>query len=202
MVAQFDRRAFLGAGIGMAALAFSAPAQALGTDEAKAHVQKTLNDIIALLKQPGTGESRAPQLQEIMETRANVPLLARFSAGRAWREMEKSQQQEFVQAFSRYIAVTYSRRFDEYSGDPKITIGRTLDAGRKGILVESPIQAPSGEAVAVEWLVSDRGGRTEVVDLIIEGISMAATQREELGAMLDKRGGDVDKLIAHMRTSQ
>ncbi|MEM7211899.1 MAG: ABC transporter substrate-binding protein [Pseudomonadota bacterium] len=196
------RRTFIAACLGALALTVSAPVKALETSDAKAHVQKTLNDILALLKQPGTGESRAPQLQAIMESRANVPLLARFSAGRAWREMSDDQKDEFVQAFSRYIAVTYSRRFDEYSGDPKIEIGKTIDAGRKGILVESPIVVPNGEPIAIEWLVSDRGGRTEVVDLIIEGISMAATQREEINAMLDKRSGNVDKLIAHLRTTQ
>ena len=41
-----------------------------------------------------------------------------------------------------------------------------------------------------------------MVDLIIEGISLAATQREEINAMLDKRGGDVDVLIADLRTAQ
>ena len=195
------RRTFIAAIIGATALMASHSADALETDDAKAHVQETLNDILDLLRQPGTGKSRAAQLQSIMESRANVPLLARFSAGRAWREMDKGQQTEFIQAFSRYIAVTYSRRFDEYSGDPKIEIGKTTDAGRKGILVESPISVPNGEPVAVEWLVSDRGGRVEVVDLIIEGISMAATQREEINAMLEKRNGNVDKLIAHLQSA-
>ena len=45
-----------------------------------------------------------------------------------------------------------------------------------------------GRRVMVEWLVSDRGGRVEIIDLLIEGISMAATQREEIEAMIDKRG--------------
>ena len=114
--------------------------------------------------------------------------------------MNQRQQREYTDAFATYVSVTYSRRFDEYSGDPDISIGKTIDAGRKGILVESPINVPNGEAIAVEWLVSDRGGRVEIVDLVIEGISMAATQREEINAMLDKRGGDVDALIAHLRS--
>lgn len=194
------RRDFIAGGVFAAIAMTSVPALALSEDDAKAHVAKTLEDIRALLRQAGNGESRAPQLKTIMEKRANLPLLARFSAGRAWLEMNKDQQGEYTEAFSKYISVTYSRRFDEYSGDPNISVGRAIDAGRKGILVQSPIIVPNGEPIAVEWLVSDRGGRVEIVDLIIEGISMAATQREEIGAMLDKRGGDVDQLIAHLRT--
>ena len=196
-----SRRDFF-AGVFLSGLAASiVPAFALTQGDATAHIEKTIGDIKALLRQPGTGESRAPQLQAIMEQRANVPLLARFSAGRAWREMNDAQKNDYGEAFSKYIAVTYSRRFDEYSGDPDISVGRTIDAGRKGILVQSPINVPNGEPIAVEWLVSDRGGRVEIVDLIIEGISMAATQREEIGAMLDKRGGDIDALIAHLNAA-
>ncbi len=198
---NITKRDLLVGGVFTAISMTSLPALALSEGDAKAHVEKTLEDIRGLLRQEGNGESRAPQLQAIMENRANVPLLARFSAGRAWREMNKSQQTDYVKAFSQYIAVTYSRRFDEYSGDPNISLGRAIDAGRKGILVESPIAVPNRESIAVEWLVSDRGGRVEIVDLVIEGISMAATQREEINAMLDKRGGDVDKLIAHLRTT-
>lgn len=198
---NITKRGFLLGGTSLALAAAASTAHALSEGEAKQHVQKTLDDIVKLLRQSGTGETRAPQLQTIMETRANVPLLARFSAGRAWREMSKPQQTSYTQAFSRYIAVTYSRRFDEYAGDPKIEIGRTIDAGRKGFLVESPIRSGNSEPIAVEWLVSDRGGRVEIVDLVIEGISMAATQREEINAMLDRRNGDVDKLISHLNSA-
>lgn len=198
---NITKREFVTTSIVAAIAATSTSAFALGEDEAKAHIEQTLQDIRGLLRQAGNGESRAPQLQAIMEKRANLPLLARFSAGRAWREMSDRQQKEFTEAFATYVSVTYSRRFDEYSGDPDISLGNAIDAGRKGILVESPIKVPNGEPIAVEWLVSDRGGRIEVIDLIIEGISMAATQREEINAMLEKRGGDVDALIAHLRTS-
>ena len=198
---KITRRDCIAGGVFATIAMTSASAFALSESDAKAHVEKTLEDIRGLLRQSGNGESRAPQLQMIMEKRANLPLLARFSAGRAWREMSTGQQGDFVDAFSKYISVTYSRRFDEYSGDPDISLGRAIDAGRKGILVESPINVPNREPIAVEWLVSDRGGRVEIVDLVIEGISMAATQREEIGAMLDKRGGNVDELIAHLRTT-
>ena len=196
---KLSRRDFFVGGLAVAVLP-AAPALALSEADARAHIEKTIEDIRALLRTPGSGVSRAPQLQAIMEQRSNMPLLARFSAGLAWREMSDAQQAEFTKAFAQHVAVTYARRFDEYSGDPKISVSQTIDAGRKGILVQSPIEVPNREPIAVEWLVSDRGGRVEVVDLIIEGISMAATQREEIGAMLDKRGGNIDTLIADLQT--
>ena len=197
----FHRRTVLGAAMAVA-MSLSAPvAMALSEDEARAHVGTTIDELQALLETAGTSASRAPELRRIMETRANMPLIAKFASGRAWREMNDQQQSRYTDAFARFISNTYARRFDEFSGSPKIDIGKTIDAGRKGILVETLLSQSGGQPIAVEWLVSDRGGRVEIIEMVVEGISMATTQREEIGAMLDKRGGDVEALIKDLESS-
>lgn len=199
---NLNRRGLLAGGIAGAAMFLmslvASPAWALTGDQARAHVEGTVSELISLLRQPGSAEGRAPQLRRIMETRGNLPQIAQFSAGRVWREMNPEQQQRYVNAFSDYVASTYARRFSEYSGNPDIRIGRVIDAGSKGYLVESPVYGHSAQPVRVEWLVSDRGGRVEVVDIIIEGVSMAATQREEIASIFQRRGQDVNALIAHL----
>ena len=82
--------------------------------------------------------------------------------------MDENQQTRFINAFARFVSLTYARRFDEFSGDPNITVGRALDAGRKGILVETPFASASQQPIAVEWLISDRGGRVEIIDLVVD----------------------------------
>jgi phospholipid transport system substrate-binding protein len=73
-----------------------------------------------------------------------------------------------------------------------------VDAGRKGMLVKTTIQR-SGEApVGVEWLVTDQPGQALIADIIIEGVSLLVTQREEIGGMLEARQGDVEKLITDL----
>ena len=197
---HLNRRTMLGAiaGAAFAAMAGGGPAWALTAEQATAHVKATIDELVAMLREPGSPASRAPELRRIMETRGNLPQIARFSAGRVWREMTPDQQARFVDAFSGYVAATYSRRFNEYAGNPDIYIGRAIDAGQKGILVESPIRQQQGTPIAVEWLVSDRGGKIEIVDLIIEGVSMATTQREEIAAKFQSRGQDVEALITDL----
>ena len=198
-----NRRTILAAGLAGAAMAAAgvAPAFALTTEQATAHVQSTINELMTLLRQPGSAASRAPELRRIMETRGNLPQIARFSAGRVWREMSPEQQQRFVDAFSGYVAATYSRRFNEYAGNPDIYVGRAIDAGQKGYLVESPIRQGQSAPIAIEWLVSDRGGKVEINDIIIEGVSMATTQREEIGAKYQRRGQDVEALITDLASA-
>lgn len=193
-----DRRSLMAGGLASVIAFGAAPALALTSEQATAHVRTTIGELVTLLRQPGSATSRAPELRRIMETRGNLPQIAKFSAGRVWREMSAEQQQRFVDAFSHYVAVTYSRRFDEYSGDPDIYVGQTIDVGQKGFVVETPIRQPQGNPVRVEWLVSDRGGKVEINDIIIEGVSMATTQREEIAGKFQSRGQDVEALITDL----
>lgn len=192
------RRTLLAAGAGAALLGFVPPAWALTEDQAKALIKATVEQVRELLGRPVGSSERATALKRIMETRANMPLIARYSAGRSWSEMSKAQRGRYTRAFSHYVSVIYARRFDAFGKNPEIAIGRALDAGRKGMVIQSPLVLGDGRRVLVEWLVSDRGGKVEIIDLLIEGISMAATQREEIGAMIEKRRGSIDKLIADL----
>ena len=56
--------------------------------------------------------------------------------------------------------------------------------------------------ISVDWLVSDRSGKTAISDLAVEGISLAITQREVILAMLEARRGNVDQLITDMRKQE
>lgn len=195
------RRAVLAGGSAATAILATGPALALTENEAKALVETTLNELFAIMKGEVTPATVAPKLRGIMENRGNMPLIAKFSAGRIWREMSPDQQERYSTAFSKFISVTYARRFEEITGEPKVNIGNVIDAGRKGMLVETPFDGPQGEKIAVEWLISDRGGRVEIIDLIVEGISMATTQREEISAMFEKRGQDVEALISDLNSA-
>lgn len=199
---NINRRSLMGLAIAGILSAISMPALALTTADARAHVETTMNELLALLDRDAAPAVRASELKNILEARGNIPLLAKFSAGRAWREMSSGQQDRFIDAFSHFVSVTYARRFGDFNDKPSVTIGRVIDAGRKGILVESPISMDGRETLEVEWLVSDRAGSTQVIDLVVEGVSMAATQREELTSMLERRGGDVNALISFLSSAK
>ena len=178
------------------------PALALAEDEAKAVVRRAVDEVLALVTAPGSDADKASKLRGVMEETAALPQIARFAAGRIWREMSEDQQARYVSAFAGYVSRIYARRFGEYSGET-VTLGRAVDAGKKGILVQSSVSQPGGsQPVAVDWLVSDRGGSgARIVDIVIEGVSMATTQRDEIGALFDSRGSNVENLIEALRTA-
>ena len=198
---RIDRRSFLtrtaaSLAVGAALLggALPSPAEAVTADAAQAHVVATVDDVLALVQAPGTAQSKAPQLRGIMEARASMPQIAQAAAGRTWREMTPEQQARFTDAFTDYVAEIYARRFQEYEGQ-QIRVSAVRDAGNKGMLVESSVIG-GGAPIIVEWLVSDRSGRVAINDIVIEGVSLVLTQREEIAQMLASRGNDVEQLIA------
>jgi phospholipid transport system substrate-binding protein len=204
---SIDRRILLSrvartAAAALAAVLLPSAALALSESEATAHVQSTIDEVAALVDSPGDGAVKAPKLLEIMERRAAMPQIARFAAGVAWRSMSLDQQSRFTEAFGKFISGVYATRFQEYSGQGKAAdsfqMGRVIDAGRKGMLVQSSVVRTGEAPVAIEWLVTDQPGKTVIADIVIEGVSMLITEREEINSMLEARGGDVERLIADL----
>ncbi|MEM9100620.1 MAG: ABC transporter substrate-binding protein [Pseudomonadota bacterium] len=193
---MIKRRSFLAAtlaGVGAWAL-WALPAQALDEGVAKAHIEQSISDVLGVVQSGGDASSKAVALQSVMEKRAAMPQIARFAAGRAWRDMSEDQQKRYTEAFSRAVSVAYARRFQNYAGE-QVEVGDAKDRSKRGILISSLVTQPQGAPIAVDWLVSDRPGRVVIADIVIEGVSLLITQRDEIAGMLGKRGGDVDKLI-------
>ncbi len=193
-----NRRTVLAFGLAAAAAAaVGRPAAALEADAARTHVRGAVDRVIALASRPGAPESKADDLARIFRDTAAMPQIARFAAGLAWRDMSEDQQDRFVDAFVHYLSVVYARRFQDYSGQT-VDLGRVEDAGRRGLRVLSTVSQPNDQPIAVEWVVTDRPGRVVISDIVIEGVSLVVTQREEIGGMLSSRGGDLERLISDL----
>jgi phospholipid transport system substrate-binding protein len=175
---------------------------ALGENDATTHVQTTINEVSALVDSADDTAAKAARLRAIMEQRAAMPQIARFAAGTAWRGMDADQQARFVEAFTKFVSSVYASRFQEYASTGKsaesFKVERVVDAGRKGMLVNTTIVRTGEAPVDVDWLVTDQPGKVLIADIVIEGVSLLVTQREEIGGMLEARRGDVERLISDL----
>ncbi|MEM9762726.1 MAG: ABC transporter substrate-binding protein [Pseudomonadota bacterium] len=199
------RRAFLGA---MTALVLAValpiaglaptPARALDAADATSHVRSTIDEVLALVKSPGAAADKADAFRAILEKRAALPQIARFAAGTLWREMSDAQQSAYTAAFKHYVSSVYASRFQEYSGQ-KVDLGAASDRGRRGIEIASTVTGGGQAPVKVDWLVSDRPGRTVIADITIEGVSLLITQREEIAGIHAKQGS-IDGLIDFLKS--
>ncbi|MEM8697645.1 MAG: ABC transporter substrate-binding protein [Pseudomonadota bacterium] len=183
------------------ALSMFKPASALEPSAAKSHVEAAIDDIVQLMSSGGSTDVIAGGLAAVMERRLSMPSVARFVLGRSWRDLDADQKGRFTKAFTGSIARLYARRFAEFDVE-EATLRQTIfllgaeDAGRKGVLVKTEIRPPGLPIVRMDYLVSDRSGKTAIVDVVIEGVSTAITQRDIIAGMLEAEGGNVDALIA------
>ncbi|MEL6126619.1 MAG: ABC transporter substrate-binding protein [Pseudomonadota bacterium] len=170
---------------------------AFGTDDAKVLTEEIATDVLSYIDADISDAAKKERFRQTMNRFADVRTIARFALGVAWRSATEAQQVAYVTAFEEYAANKYGRQFDDFESSG-IEVGSALDAGRKGIVVTSRVVRPGQAPVVVEWQFSDRSGSPLLVDIIVEGISLLTTERQEISAKLDARGGDMDRLIADL----
>ena len=194
------RGTVLGLGAATALLALGGPARALTTSAAQVFVTGLAQELTALI---GSGRGDAQMysaFEGILARYADMGAIAASTLGPPWRSASAAQKQGYVAAFQRYLSRRYGKQFRDYT-NAKINVTGAKDGGKAGVLVQTKIVRPSAEDINVDWQVSDRSGSTKVVNLIIEGVSMLANERAEIGAMLDAQGGSLDGLIAQLKST-
>ncbi len=195
------RRAFISlAGATALSVALSSgSALAASPEAARSLVQNVSNQVINLITQPGAAESKAPQLKVIMQQNIDMRRVAGFALGRFARGTSPAQRDRYVQVYSDYVSRVYANRFSEYGGET-ITVTNAQDVGRKGIYVNSTVNA-NGQKINIGWQVREnRSGELKIVDINVDGLSMAESQRSEFTRMISDLGGDVDAFIARLQT--
>lgn len=127
----------------------------------------------------------------------DIPAIGRFVLARNWRRANDTEKQEFVGLFEDVIVYTWSRRFSKYDGQTIDVRGTTPD-GETGTLVDSAIVDSNGESISVQWRLRQREEGLRIVDVIVEGVSMAITYRQEYASVIRQRGG-LNELLALLR---
>jgi phospholipid transport system substrate-binding protein len=145
-----------------------------------------------------TTEQRKEEFRKLLEDSFDMETIGRFAAGKTWRQASPQQRKEYQKLFKQMIVDVYSRRFEEYEGQ-KFEVRAFRPEGKKDIQVTSFI-VPQGEPdVQVDWRVRYKDGRYKIVDVVVEGVSMAITQRSDFSSIIQRGGGNFQILIDHMR---
>ncbi|MEX0283889.1 MAG: phospholipid-binding protein MlaC [Paracoccaceae bacterium] len=189
-----NRRAFLTTVASAALIAVAPlPAFALTEGQAKSLVEALVNDINKIIASGKSENAMIRDFERLFVKYADVPIMARYTLGADARSASKAQMNSYAKAFQGYIARKYGRRFREFIG------GRLeYKSSRKiknGFEVKNVAFLKGQSPFEVTFLVSDRSGRNKFYNMFVEGVNMLLTERTEIGALLDQRGGDLNRLI-------
>ena len=194
------RRAF-GAGLaaGTGFLAFALPVQALTVDQARGLIDKAIAEVNATINSGKTEQAMYGDFERIFLTYADVPTIARSALGVASKSASAAQMRAFTTAYTGYLSRKYGRRFREFIGG-KIEV--TDAKPYKSYFEVISTATLKGQApFDLRWWVGDKSGRQLFFNIIIEGVNMLASERTEVGALLDQSGGNLDKLIATLKVT-
>tara|TARA_B100000029_G_scaffold388942_1_gene385222 strand:+ start:671 stop:1282 length:612 start_codon:yes stop_codon:yes gene_type:complete len=143
-------------------------------------------------------EDRLTEFARLFRKGFDVDTISRFVLGRYWRRATDEQKVEYQSLFADFIVTTYANRFRQYSGE-KLLVDGERPASKRDTIVSSEIKPPDGPAVRVDWRVRKTGDDHKIIDVIVEGVSMAITQRDEFASVIRRGGGGVETLIAELR---
>jgi phospholipid transport system substrate-binding protein len=189
----YSRRSVIALGGAGVLAALPLPSFALTSSEAESLVTSATADINAVIQSGASVNSMVRSFKGIFDSYSDTAYLAAYALGNDGRSASNAQKRAFGDAFGNYLANKYGRRFNEFAG------GEIQVRGSKPvntyIEVNTVAVLRNQSPFRVDFHVSDRPGRPVFFNLIIEGINMLLSERAEIGAMLDARGGDLDALI-------
>ena len=153
---------------------------------------------MAVLSDPAKSPAeRQKFFQELLADQVDIPMLAKFLAGRHWRRASAAQRTAYVSAFTDFMLQVFARQLGGAELDAFEVLG-SKSVGRRDVMVMSRLHR-GGKPVKVEWRLRRRDNRFLVIDVTAEGVSMALTRRQEFAAIIRANGGRFDSLIAKLQ---
>ena len=190
----FSRRAFVAS---LAALTLPLPAFALSGPAAEGLVESAVADINKIIASGKPESSMLRDFQRVFERYADVNIIALTTLGPARRSASKAEIAAYVSAFKAYFTRKYGKRFNEFVGGKIIVEGSRNS--KSNVEVQSTARLRGSAPFNVTWLVSDKSGKPKIFNIVIEGVNTLTSERAEIGAMLDKRRGDIGALTADLK---
>ena len=168
-------------------------------DPAAEHMRELGNQVVALLTDHATSQDEKNRhFSEILAHDLDIPLIGRFAMGRYWKKASDAQRQAYLDAFKRFVVRTYSERLGGIAID-QFAVLRSEPLKGKDVLVHSEVvQGGDPKPVRAAWRVRNYDGTYRILDLTVEGISLAMLLRQEFASVLRNRGG-VDGLISMLK---
>ncbi len=177
----------------------AAHSESLDTGEAAELIEQLGSETLGLLtnKEMARDEQQR-EVRRLLKKGFAVNTISRFVLGRYWRVSTETQQTEYQTLFVEYVIDYLVANLGRYSGQTFQVVNERTD-GPRGAIVESRVNSPDGAPVTVHWRVRGTNNGPKIVDVVVEGVSLALTQRAEFASVIQRKGGSVDGLIEELK---
>ena len=170
------------------ALVLAAPASAATGAGAQALIEETVAQVLDVLKDDDKSTAeRRKELEAIAHARFDFRTMARLVLGRNWKRLDDGQRDEFVGAFTTYLANDYGSRLDRYEQEEVAVIGEEPKP-RGDVVVKTKIVGGENDGAVVDYRMRHRNDKWRIIDVVIEGISLVANFRDQFSEVIGNKG--------------
>ena len=163
--------------------------------EPEVFVQSTVNKASKVLSKNTSKEQKIKELKLIAKDTVDINGVGFYSLGSARKKLDENQKEKFLVLFEDYFLKSFSSRLSEYT-KPKIVVQDKKVLNKNYTIVYSLLVATSERPeIKIDWRIYTKNPDNPLIrDLIIEGLSLARTQKEEFESILNSNGGDISAL--------
>jgi phospholipid transport system substrate-binding protein len=159
-------------------------------------VQSTVNRASQILSKNISKEEKMTQLETIAKETVDITGVGFYSLGSKRKELDGNQKKQYSKLFEGYFLKSFSSRLAEYT-NPEIEVNDKKIINENYTIVNSILLGTSERPeVKIDWRIYTKDPSNPLIrDLIIEGLSLARTQKEEFSSILNSNGGDINALF-------
>jgi len=170
------------------------------SSDPKQFIQEVVDEAKKVLVETNSKEFKTKKLSEMALKTVDIKGIAYYSLGNYRKELNDEQMKEYLSLFEKYFLKSFTSRLTDYS-EPKIEVLSTKVLNPKYTIVKSVLLATDKKpAVNIEWRVYTKNPDKPLIrDLIIEGLSLARTQKEEFASVIETNNGDITKLFITLK---
>ena len=153
-----------------------------------------------ILSSKDTREIKIQELVKIGENSVDIDGIGFYTLGKHRKNLNDNQKNEFKKIFREYFLKSFSTRLVEYKEAKIVVISEDIKNEKYTIVKSKLIATSDRPEVAIDWRVYTRDPSKPLIrDLIIEGLSLARTQREEFNSIIMNNGGDINALFTSLK---
>ena len=167
--------------------------------EADVFVQSTVNRAAKTLNGNLTKAEKVVRLKEIARDNVDIKGIGFYSLGAYRKDLSADQLKRYHEVFSEYFLKSFSSRLAEYS-NPEIEVNSKKKVNENYTIVSSTLVSTDNRPeVKIEWRVYTKNPDNLLIrDLIIEGLSLARTQKEEFSSIIESNDGNIEALLQNL----
>jgi len=159
-------------------------------------VQSTVNRASKILSEDISKEKKMLELQKIAKDTVDIKGIGFYTLGSIRKNLKEDQKKEYGNLFEKYFLKSFSSRLAEYTNPEIDVLGKEI-LSEKYTIVNSLLKGTAERPeIKIDWRIYTKNKDKPLIrDLIIEGLSLARTQKEEFNSVLQSNNNDITELF-------